>query len=358
MSEVNIYNQDCDCGAKATEDHDPKCAREKIRVDKKLAEIADWQSKNVAIYNQDCITGMAERLVPESVHLVVTSIPFGALFMYSGKISDIGNNADGTEMREGQFGLHMRFFIEQLFRVMRPGCNVCIHIQQLLRYKNQHGYMGRRDFRGAVVDLFGAGGFQWIGETVIPKNPQVIAHRLSLHSLQFASGRRNARILAPAVNDMFLIFQKPGECETPVCALHCPERNPKGWVTQEEWIRDAHGVWNDIEETDVLEKYRTGAKETEEEKHVCPLQLSPIARFVKLYSNPGELVMDPFMGIGSTACVCRGCDYLDMQRYKVAAVAPRRVVGFELKTSYYDKALRYLSELDKRKVEEAKERLF
>src|SRR5579859_1191055 len=111
------------------------------------------------IYLEDCITGMATRLEPDSVDLVVTSIPFGALFMYSGKVEDIGNNADGTDLRAGMFGLHLRFCIEQLFRVVKPGCNVSIHIQQLLTWKVQHGYMGRRDLRGAVVDLFCAGGF-------------------------------------------------------------------------------------------------------------------------------------------------------------------------------------------------------
>src|SRR3954468_5026890 len=115
-------------------------------------------------YNEDCIQGMADRRDASEVNLCVTSIPFGALFMYSGKTEDIGNNSDGVDMRASQFGLHMRFFIEQLARVLKPGRNVCVHIQQLLRYVNQHGYMGRRDFRGAVVDMFAAGGLEWTGE--------------------------------------------------------------------------------------------------------------------------------------------------------------------------------------------------
>ncbi len=102
-------------------------------------------SDDVQIWNEDCVTGMAAHLAANSIDLSVMSIPFGALFQYSGKPEDVGNNADGTDFRASQFGLHTRFFLEQLFRVTRPGCNVCIHIQQLLRYKNQHGYMGRRD---------------------------------------------------------------------------------------------------------------------------------------------------------------------------------------------------------------------
>lgn len=279
---------------------------------------------SATIHFGDNIPGMAEKLEAESVDLCVSSIPFGSLFTYSGKTEDIGNNQDGTDMRSGQFGLHMRFFIAQLLRVMKPGTNACIHIQQLLRYKNQHGYMGRRDFRGAVIDLFETGGFEWKGEFVIPKNPQIIAKRLSLHSLQFMTGHsRNARDLAPAVNDYVLIFQKPGESVPVRCLIHKTE-NPKGWVTQEEWIRDAHGVWTDIRETDVLDGYKS-AREANDEKHVCPLQLEVIRRLVKLYTNPGELVLDPFMGIGSTAYV--------------ALELGRSAVGFELKESYHAQAV-------------------
>ena len=299
----------------------------------------------IAIFNEDCVTGMAARLESESTHCVITSIPFGALFMYSGKTEDIGNNQDGVDLRAGQFGLHMRFFIEQLYRVMKPGCNVCIHIQQLLRYKVQHGFMGLRDFRGACLAMFEEGGFQPHGEVVICKNPQAIAQRMKLHSLMFVTGKRNARKLAPAVNDYVLFFQKPGECEDPVPALYDRKENPDGWITQDEWIRDAHGVWAildedavvegvegdshgkvkvDIQEIDTLEGWRN-AKESEEEKHVCPLQLEVIRRCMRLYTNPGELVLDPFMGIGSTAYV--------------AIEQGRRCVGFELKESYHRMAL-------------------
>lgn len=276
------------------------------------------------IWNQDNITGMAEHLAPDSVDLTVTSIPFGSLFMYSGKQEDIGNNSDGIDMRASNFGLHMRFFIAQLLRVQRPGTNVCVHIQQLVTYTIQHGYSGRRDFRGAVIDLFSSGGFDWKGEVVIPKNPQVIAQRQHLHSLLFATGYRNARDLAPAVNDYIMIFQKPGDAP-PVRALKDRHKNPDGWVSTDEWVAWAHGVWTDIRETDVLEGWQNGRDE-DDEKHVCPLQLEVIRRCVRLYSNPGETVLDPFMGIGSTAAV--------------AIEQGRQAVGFELKESYHRQAVR------------------
>lgn len=289
-------------------------------------------TESVRIFNEDCIQGMAEHLAAESVDLTVTSIPFGALFAYSAKTEDIGNNPDGIDLRGSQFGLHLRFCIEQLVRVHKPGTICAIHIQQLLTTKVQHGYMGRRDFRGAVVDLFSAGGFEWVGEFVIPKNPQAIAQRQKLHSLLFVTGYRNARKLAPAVNDYVMLFLKPGEGE-PVPALFDATRNPNGWVSREEWVSWAHGTWKDIRETDVLEGWKT-AREDDAEKHVCPLQLEVIRRLVRLYSNPGDVVLDPFLGIGSTAYV--------------ALEQGRRAVGFELKESYARQAAHNVASLPSR----------
>jgi DNA modification methylase len=288
-----------------------------------------------AIYNEDCVEGMRRRLEPGSVELCVSSIPFGALFSYSGKNEDIGNNQDGIDMRAGQFGLHMRFFIESLLRVMAPGRNVCIHIQQLLRYKIQHGFMGRRDFRAAVVDLFEAGGFEWKGEVAIPKNPQIIAKRNNLHCLMFKTGKERAQDLAPAPCDFVMIFQKPGTAAAPVRALYDARTNPGGWVTQDQWIRWARGVWGDINETDVLDGWQSG-RDPKDEKHVCPLQLEVIRRCIMLYTTAGELVLDPFMGIGSTAWVALG----GATQAGETVDAPRRAVGFELKESYHAVAVK------------------
>lgn len=278
----------------------------------------------------DCIAGMAEKIADDSIDLTVTSIPFEELFTYSGKLEDVGNNGSTVNIREGRFALNMRFVISELLRVTRPGANVCIHIQQLLAWKNQHGFIGRRDFRGAMIDIFSAGGFHFAGEFAISKNPQAMAQRLNLHSLMFITGKRNSQMLAPAPNDYVLIFHKPGEPLTPVKALYDKTINPTGWVSSEEWIRDASGIWKDINEVDVLDGYRA-ARESDEEKHVCPLQLEVIRRLVKLYTNPISIqpdvtVLDPFMGIGSTGFV--------------AVEQDRNAVGFELKESYYDQSLR------------------
>lgn len=302
----------------------------------------------------DCIPGM--RALPAgSVHLTVTSIPFEALFSYSGKPEDVGNNESTVDLRAGRFALNLRFWIDALMHVHAPGTNVCVHVQQLLAYANQHGFMGRRDFRGAVIDLFRAGGFNFIGEFVIPKNPQAMAQRLSLHSLQFKTGySRNGCLLAPCVNDYVLIFQKTGEHPCPPKPLR-HETNPKGWMTTEEWVRDASGLWDDIIEIDVLDGAR-GHREQEHEKHVCPLQLEVIRRLVRIYTNPIDrqpdvTVLDPFMGIGSTAYVCVG------GRSRVTGLAleePRNVIGFELKESYHAASVAYVDDARRARAEEAR----
>ncbi len=284
---------------------------------------------SVDLFNRDCIAGM-QTVDTESIDLTVTSIPFEELFTYSGKLEDVGNNGSTVNVREGRFALNLRFVIAQLLRVTKPGCNVCIHIQQLLAWKNQHGFIGRRDFRGAVIDMFAAGGFVFTGEAAIPKNPQAMAQRLNLHSLMFITGKTNATMLAPAPNDYLLVFQKQGENPNRVRAILDPETNPDGWVTTEEWIKWASGVWDDISEVDVLDGWRA-ARESDEEKHVCPLQLEVIRRPIKLYTNPISIqpdvkVLDPFMGIGSVAYV--------------AVEQNRNAIGFELKESYFDQSLR------------------
>lgn len=311
------------------------------------------------IYFGDCVAGIRERLAPESVHLTVTSIPFEELFTYSGKTEDVGNNGSTIDIRAGRFAANMRFVVDALLYAHAPGTNVCIHIQQLLAYKNQHGFSGRRDFRGSMIDVFSAGGFTFTGEFAIAKNPQAMANRLNLHSLQFKTGyARNGSDLNPCPNDYVLIFHKPGECASPVRPIYHKTRNPGGWVTMDDWVRDAHGIWTDILEIDVLDGARAQAnKESDQEKHVCPLQLEVIRRLVQLYSNPVRLqpdvtVLDPFMGIGSVAWVCSGAPS-PVTKLKLAE--PRNVVGFELKESYWKAAVANVKKAGRR-VKEAEKK--
>lgn len=336
-----------------TESIDKPAASPEVDTGRQSGEAA------ATMFDHDCITGMHETLPAESVHLIVTSIPFEELFSYSGKLQDVGNNGSTVDIREGRFALNMRFVVEGMLRVLAPGCNACIHIQQLLAYKNQHGFQGRRDFRGAMIDVFSAGGFRWTGEFAIQKNPQAMANRLNLHSLQFKTGYgRDARSLAPCPNDYVLIFQKPGEPPAPPVRPLEHRSNPGAWLSTDDWVRDAHGIWTDIPEIDVLDGWRS-ARASTEEKHVCPLQLTVIGRLVELYSNPVDVqpdvcVLDPFMGIGSTAYVCLG-GLKKQADGELAAVpyvhAPRNVAGFELKESYFSQCLRNIEKARQMRAE-------
>lgn len=306
------------------------------------------------LYHQDCIRGMPEQIAPGSVHLVVTSIPFEELFTYSGKTEDVGNNGSTVDPRVGRFALNMRFVVAQLLSALAPGCNACVHIQQLLAYINQHGYMGRRDFRGAMIDVFSAAGFLYAGEFAIQKNPQMMAQRLSLHSLQFKTGYgRDGCLLAPCPNDYVLIFRKPGQHPCPPRPLYHETENPAGWMTTDEWVRDAHGIWVDIEEFDILDGWKS-AREPTDERHVCALQLEVIRRLVRLYTNPITVqpdvtVLDPFSGIGSTAWVCLGGE----TQQGHALESPRNVVGFELKESYHAQSVKNVAKLRRRQKRKA-----
>jgi DNA modification methylase len=258
-----------------------------------------------------------KKLPEASVDLAVFSPPFASLFTYTPSVGDMGNCGD----RDGEFALHFRFFLPGLFRVMKPGRNVCVHVMPLPRFKAVHGNMGLYDFRGDVIRLLQREGFLYYGEAAIPKNPQAQAIRTKSHALMFVSLERDSLACRPALNDYLLVFKKPGEPEQPV--------EPE--CSREEWIKWASGVWDGIRETDVLKV--KGTKDPEDGKHICPLQLEFIERCVRLWSNPGEVVLDPFMGIGSTGVV--------------ALRRKRRFVGIELKQLYFDAACRNLKAADR-----------
>lgn len=272
--------------------------------------LPEARSKHYWLRHGDSIELMGE-MEPESVDLSVFSPPFASLFTYSSEPADMGNCSDqATE----EFNLHFTHFCERLFRVMKPGRVVCLHLAQLVAFRARHGRKGVRDFRGDVVRVMEDAGFHYYGEFVIPKNPQAVAIRTKSERLQFSQFKRDSLESSPALNDYVLEFRKPGKQAVPVL----------NDVSNEEWIRWASGVWDDIRETDVL-SYQS-ARGEEDEKHICPLQLTVIERCVRLWSNPGEVVFTPFLGIGSEV---------------YTAIRQRRVGwGVELKGEYYRQAVK------------------
>lgn len=264
-----------------------------------------------ALYNGDSADVLPE-LPDRSVDLAVFSPPFSSTYTYSPSDRDLGN-VPNDEVFWQQFG----FISSELLRVMRPGRLVAIHVANLPAYENTHGYSGRRDFRGATIRHFEQAGFLYHSEICIDKNPQAQAIRTHSKGLLFVQLNRDAAAMWQAWADYVVVMRAPGKNDKQI---------PSD-LTQEEWIEYARPVWRGIRETDVLGAHE--ARENDDERHLCPLQLPVIERCVRLWSAPGEVVLSPFAGIGSEG---------------VGALRHgRRFVGVELKPAYWRVARRNLA---------------
>lgn len=246
-------------------------------------------------------------LPEDSIDLSVYSPPFASLYTYSPSERDLGNSQNNDE-----FFAHYRFILTELLRVTKPGRNSCVHVQQITLSKANFGYVGMSDFRGEVIRAHQEAGWIFYGEITVDKDPQAQAIRTKAHCLMFQTLRRDSAANRPALADYLLLFKKPGDNEVPI----------RPDVTNDEWIEWAHPIWWGIRESDTLQ-YRT-AKENQDDRHICPLQLGFIERCVRMWSNPGETVLSPFAGIGSEG-------YVSIKR-------GRRFIGCELKPSYWTSA--------------------
>ena len=278
----------------------------------------------------DCVD-VTEDIDDNSIGLSVFSPPFPGMYVYSNSKRDMGNVNNHREMIE-----HFRYLSDPLLRKTKPGRSCAVHLTQTLRKKMYDGYTGLIDFRGETIKMMEEVGWIYYGEITIDKNPQVKAIRTRDAGLQFKSLATDSAKLHVALADYILQFRKHGDNEDPIRAgISSKYQNPDGWVTQEEWIRWARPVWygadwapngDGIRETDVLNVSQ--ARETNDERHLAPLQLGVIERCVKLWSTPGELVYSPFMGIGSEGYM--------------AVKLGRKFIGAELKESYWKHAIRHI----------------
>lgn len=260
----------------------------------------------------------AERMTEiesESVDLSVYSPPFQSLYTYSPSPRDMGNSTDREDFFE-QYG----YIIRENYRIQKPGTECVVHVQQTSTTKTTHGVVGLTDFRGDVIRAYQAAGFVYFGENVVDKDPQAQAIRTKAHSLMFVTKNRDSSLSRMAMADYGLIFKKPGERDRPV----------KTDVTNEEWIEFARPIWYNISEGDTLNARI--AREKDDERHLTPLQLGFTSRYVRLYTNPGELVFTAFGGVGS--------------ELYVAVQHGRRALGIELKPSYWQTGCEYLAELE------------
>ena len=251
-----------------------------------------------------------------SIGFSVYSPPFASLYTYSASLRDLGNSSSYD-----QFFDHYAHLIPEILRVTMPGRRTAVHCAQLSTTKATHGVIGWRDFRGDLIKAYIKAGWVYDGEICIDKNPQAQAIRTRSKQLMFVQKAKDSSWLRPAMADYILLFRHPEENpDTPV----------KTDVSNEEWILFAHPIWYGIKESDVL-KYRD-ARDEEDEKHICPLQLETIERCIRLWSNPGDTVLSPFAGIGSEGYVSK--------RFG------RKFVGIELKRSYFDIACKHLNQAE------------
>lgn len=272
-----------------------------------IAEGQDWR-----LMLGDCVPLLAA-IETGSVGLSVHSPPFSELYVYSASDRDIGNSRNYE-----QFFVHYSFVARELLRATMPGRRAAVHVQQVALKKAVDGVIGWRDFRADVVKTYAAAGWVYDGEVVIDKDPQAQAIRTKSKQLMFIQKERDSAWLRPAMADYILCFRAPGNNPEPV--------HPD--VSNEEWIRWARPIWYGIRESETLQA--AAAREQADEKHIAPLQLGTVERCVRLWTNPGDIVCDPFAGIGTTGYV--------------ALRHARRFVGIELKESYWRLAAEHLRE--------------
>jgi hypothetical protein len=262
----------------------------------------------------DCVEVVRE-LAEASVDFTVFSPPFASLYTYSNSDRDMGNCADHET-----FYRHFGFLVGELLRVTKPGRLLSFHCMNLPTSKVRDGVIGLRDFRGELIRLFESHGWIYHSEVCIWKDPVTAMQRTKALGLLHKTIRTDSSMSRQGIPDYLVTMRKPGKNPEPIA--HTSEEFPVSL-----WQRFASPVWMDINPTETLQ-YRS-AREQDDERHICPLQLEVIRRAVRLWSNPGDLVLSPFMGIGSEG--------------HVALQEGRRFLGVELKRSYWAQAVKNLT---------------
>ncbi len=262
----------------------------------------------------DCVK-WSRRMDDNSVDYSVFSPPFADLFVYSNSDHDMGNCKD-----DGEFVAQLRFLIGELFRVIKPGRNVSFHCMNLPTTKMRQGFIGLRDFRGDLIRAFQDAGFVYHSEVCIWKDPVVAMQRTKALGLLHKTIRENAAMSRMGLPDYVVTMRKPGDCEDRV--THGDD------LPVHMWQKYASPIWDDINQGRTLNKLP--ARDENDEKHMCPLQLDVIERCIHLWTNPGDVVFSPFTGIGSEG-YC-------------AVKMGRRFVGIELKPQYWDLACQNIAD--------------
>jgi DNA modification methylase len=280
------------------------------------------QGENWTLANGDCIE-VLNSLPENSIHLSIFSPPYASLYTYSNSDRDLGNSVN-----DDQFYEHFAHVVAGLHRVTKPGRIVCVDVMNIPAMKERDGYIGLKDFRGDVIRAFQKAGFIFHSEHCAWKDPLIEATRTKALGLMHKQLCKDSTRSRAGIPQYLLAFRKDGENPEPVAHIDgltefCGENPPiHGNLSHERWRRYASPVWMDINFSNTLNA--KAARDNEDERHVCPMALDLIERAIHLWSNPGDVVFDPFSGVGSTG----------YQAIKMG----RKFVGSELKQSYFAQA--------------------
>jgi len=269
-------------------------------------------TKDYKVINGDCVQKTKD-LKENEADLVVFSPPFAELYVYSDKPEDMGNVKDYQE-----FEKHFKFLIPELKRVLKPGRICAVHCMDLPIQKGKEAFIGLRDFSGMLIKWFSDQGFIYHAKTTIWKNPVTEMQRTKALGLLHKTIKKDSSMSRVGIPDYVLFFRNEGENENPITHQ---DKDPsrKDYLPVDLWQKYASPVWYDVDYSRTL-NYRS-ARDGNDEKHICPLQLDTIERIIHLYSNPGDVVFSPFGGIGS-----EGYQALKMGR---------KSISIELKESYF-----------------------
>lgn len=263
----------------------------------------------MALYHGDSCEVLTE-IPSDSIHFEIYSPPFASLYTYSNSERDLGNSKNKHEFYE-----HFEFIVNELYRVLMPGRLMAVHCMNLPTSKSRDGFIGIDDFRGDLIRLYEKAGFIYHSEVCIWKDPVIAMQRTKALGLLHKQIKKDSAMCRQGIPDYLVVMRKPGDNPEPV--THTNESFPV-----EIWQKYASPIWTDINPSDTLQ-YRS-ARDNEDEKHICPLQLTVIRRALNLWTNPNDVVLTPFMGIGLEVVT--------------ALENGRRAVGVELKDSYYKQA--------------------